>query len=255
MDLTRYRECVQHVTWGKRVNSALYVYCATGWSLGYELDALVHNLRQRFGAAIDCNILKFRFEEPKISFLSYPEFLEQPHPSLKLAITIDLVTGRGRVADYSENPNPPILHRKEAFLPQGHPSQDLFAQLTSAEQEAGLFEHTATIGFKLNWSGSLPKRVWLSKGIGYSRPNRGKRNAFAKRPSRLAAIRPRFGATTCPSRSNARWSIGLSTPKRLSSITDAVWVLTSQPLKPSATKRKAGTLFTSRKPPNNPAMW
>ena len=49
-------------------------------------------------------------------------------------------------------------------MPQGHPSQDLFAQLTSAEQEAGLFEHTATIGFKLNWERLLAEKSLVIEG-------------------------------------------------------------------------------------------
>ena len=51
---------------------------------------------------------------------SYPDFETDPHPVRRHAITIDLATGKARHTDYARNLNPPILHRKEAFLPADH---------------------------------------------------------------------------------------------------------------------------------------
>lgn len=45
--------------------------------------------------------------------LAYPAFESDPHPALRHAITIDLAAGKARHTDYADNPNPPILHRKE----------------------------------------------------------------------------------------------------------------------------------------------
>ena len=58
--------------------------------------------------------------------------------------------GKARHIDYAGNLNPQILHRKEAFLPAEHPKRPLFVALTEAEEAEGLYENTATIGFKLN---------------------------------------------------------------------------------------------------------
>ena len=74
-----------------------------------------------FQVGPEFNVIKFRTDELKISFLSYPRFFDDPHPALRHAITIDLVRGKARHTDYADNPNPPILHRKEAFLPAEHP--------------------------------------------------------------------------------------------------------------------------------------
>jgi len=101
-----------------------------------------------------------RTDELKISFLAYPDFLCNPHPSLRFAITIDLVTGKSRRTDYANNINPPILHRKESFVSANHPLRAQFEELTRAEEAAGLFENAATIGFKLNW-----ERLLATKGI------------------------------------------------------------------------------------------
>jgi len=82
------------------------------------------------------------------------------HPALRHAITIDLVTGRARHSDYAKNINPPILHRKESFVPADHSRRAEFEALTQAEEEAGLFRETTTIGFKLNW-----RKLLQSKGL------------------------------------------------------------------------------------------
>jgi len=77
---------------------------------------------------------------------------------LRHAITIDLVTGKARHTDYADNINPPILHRKESFLPAEHPRRAEFEALTKAEEEAGLYDEATTIGFKLNWERLLAKK-------------------------------------------------------------------------------------------------
>jgi hypothetical protein len=53
--------------------------------------------------------------------------------------------------DYATVDNPPILHRKESFLPADYPAYETFAELTRMEEEAGLLENTATIGTRNGW--------------------------------------------------------------------------------------------------------
>ena len=114
----------------------------------------------RAGAIWRCRL---RLDELKVSFLSYPDFLDHPHPALRHAITVDLVTGKSRQTDYTDNINPPILHRKETFLPSDHPRRAEFAALTKAEEAEGLYEHTATIGFKLNWERLLNQGPYVGR--------------------------------------------------------------------------------------------
>lgn len=128
--------------------------------MGGELNELVATLAVRHELGTQFNVIKFRTDELKVSFLSYPEFMEVAHPGLRHAVTIDLVTGKARHTDYANNHNPPILHRKEAFLPERHLARAPFEALTRAEEGAGLYEHTATIGFKLNW-----EKLLASKGV------------------------------------------------------------------------------------------
>ena len=117
MKFAEYKEAVQRVPFGKRVGSALYVFCEQSMPLEAKLDLLLEQVRAIYGATAEYNVVKLRLDEFKVSFLSYPDSMDDPHPALRHAITVDLATGKRRETDYSDNLNPPILHRKEAFLP------------------------------------------------------------------------------------------------------------------------------------------
>ncbi len=160
MTLNEYQGYMGQMSHGKRLPGALYVFRDEASDFGPELNKLLAQLAVVFAAGLDFNLIKFRTDELKVSFLSYPEFMDDPHPSLRHAITIDLAIGKARRTDYAGNLNPPILHRKETFMVPDHPKWAAFAELTKAEEAAGLYAHTATIGFKLNW-----ERLLREKGL------------------------------------------------------------------------------------------
>jgi hypothetical protein len=151
MDLTQYRTAVERVPYGKRLPTSLYLFRTEDSDFGPELNALLAHLVAQYQIGPEFNVLKLRLSELRVSFLEYPDFLSVAHPPLQRSVTIDLVSAKVRRTDYSRNPNPPILHRKEAFLPAGHPQRPEFESLTQSEEKAGLYEQTATIGFRLNW--------------------------------------------------------------------------------------------------------
>ncbi len=158
MEFAEYQKCVEQVPFGKRLPGALYVLREEGFKLEESLDALLGRLVAKYQISPEFNVVKFRTDELKVSFLAYPRFFTEAHPALRHAITVDLVTGRARHTDYADNINPPILHRKESFVPADHPRRAEFEALTKAEEKAGLYEDTTTIGFKLNWQRLLAKR-------------------------------------------------------------------------------------------------
>ena len=158
MDLQDYKASIEKLPHGKRLPSALYIFRTPDLQLDQDLATLLVRLIQQFSIGEEYNLLKFRTDELKLSFLSYPDFFNDAHPSLRKAVTVDLVTGKARHTDYSDNLNPPILHRKETFLPPDHPRHAEFAALTRAEESAGLYEETTTIGFKLNWEKLLTSK-------------------------------------------------------------------------------------------------
>jgi hypothetical protein len=161
MDLSEYRKCVEQLTFGTRLPGAIYVLRREGTGFGELLDSLLKRLEAKYAISEEFNIVKLRTDELKVSFLSYPDFLTDAHPALRHAVTIDLATGKARHTDYAANINQPILHRKESFIPAEHSRRAEFEALTKAEEEAGLYDDTMTIGFKLNW-----ERLLAKKGLG-----------------------------------------------------------------------------------------
>jgi hypothetical protein len=164
MNLSEYKEEVGRIAYGKRLPTALYVHREGLAGVGGSLEAVLDQVVARYQVSAEFNLVKFRTDELKVSFLAYPEFVSDPHPALRHAITIDLAAGKVRHTDYAGNMNPPILHRKEAFLPAGHRLRGQFEALTRAEEAAGLYEKTSTIGFKLNWEKLLKSKGLVIRG-------------------------------------------------------------------------------------------
>jgi DNA phosphorothioation-associated putative methyltransferase len=140
---------------GKQTRSALYVHvCALG-----ELDPLLRIYEgcasRTIGRVDGATLIKFCTDEPRISYLFYPEFDTDPHPALKASITIDLKTLYITHRDYEQRANPPILHRKETFVTTNYPLYEEFAQLTQQEQELGLLKHKSDIGTREGWAKCL----------------------------------------------------------------------------------------------------
>src|ERR1035438_1449856 len=129
MNFPEYRGYLARVPFGKRLPAAVYVYRDASTRLSEPLDAFLESLVKRCEIGPEFNVVKFRTDELKISFLAYPEFLSEAHPALRHSVTIDLVTGKARHTDYAGHSNPPILHRKESFVPADHPRRAEFEAL------------------------------------------------------------------------------------------------------------------------------
>jgi hypothetical protein len=167
MKLIEYQSHLAQLGFGKRLPNALYVHreaMMAALGLSHPMAVLLARVAERLAAGPEYNMVKFRTAEFKISFLSYPDFFEDPHPSLRQALTVDLVKGKSRVTDYADQFNPPILHRKDALLPPEHSKRQVFIELTRAEEEAGLLDETDAIGFKLNWDRLLSSRGFRLSG-------------------------------------------------------------------------------------------
>jgi hypothetical protein len=100
MEFAEYRSCVERVPFGKRLPGAVYGLREEGVGFGGALDALIRRLEGKYEISPAFNIVKFRTDELKVSFLAYPDFFDDAHPALRHAVTIDLVTGKARHTDY-----------------------------------------------------------------------------------------------------------------------------------------------------------
>ena len=164
MNFEEYKNCLAELPYGKRLPSDIYIFRHSR-SLGKkDFDKFIETIIKQLEVGEEFNLLKFKTNEFKISFLSYPLFFTDAHPSLAKSMTVDLVRGKTREQSYAKQLNPPILHRKECFLPTDHPSWEEFHKLSMDEEKAGLLEDSKLIGFKENWENRLNERGYEVTG-------------------------------------------------------------------------------------------
>lgn len=140
---------------GKRTPAALYVHRSAVSALSPALRVYEGCAQVVVGQVADANIIKLSIESPAVSYLSYPDFDRVGHPVLHAAWRVDLVRQAVSFRDYSESPNPPILHRKENFVADDYPKRQLFLAMTRQEERAGLYSEPATIGTAQGWEAAL----------------------------------------------------------------------------------------------------
>jgi DNA phosphorothioation-associated putative methyltransferase len=158
--LSAYQAAVSSLSFGKVLPAAVYLVDDPEFPMPETLRTIANRLRERLQLGPEFNLLKWGTRELKLSFLSYPTFRDEAHPALQEAVSIDLASGQVRRVSYAGRSNPPILHRKETFLPEGHPDILTYRRLTEAEEAAGLYEDTTTIGFQRNW-----EKLLQAKGL------------------------------------------------------------------------------------------
>jgi DNA phosphorothioation-associated putative methyltransferase len=140
---------------GKQTPSALYVHRSAMAEVPPVLQVLEGCARVLAGTVEQANMIKLSVTEPQVSYLSYPDFDRDPHPTLRSAITVDLRQLSVDFRDYSRSDNPPLLHRKEEFLGADDPKRSLYERLTRAEVRAGLYRHPERIGRLKGWQATL----------------------------------------------------------------------------------------------------
>lgn len=120
--------------------------------------------RAFLGEVEGANIIKIHRRTGKLSYLVYPEFDTDPHPALLRCVKVNLRTRQLECYEYAESKNPPVLHRKEAFL---HPDDERyakFARLTAQEDKHGLLADFTGIGTRDGWNRRLTERGFALKG-------------------------------------------------------------------------------------------
>ena len=142
---------------GKKLPTDLYIHIS---ALGYLPSEL--QLQNSRGVALlpsgsKFNLIKFNYDGLKISYLYYPNFDSEPHPSLHSSIQINLNDGSVQTRDYSLSSNPPILHRKESFVAPDYPKYAEFCELTRQEEALSLLNSNC-IGTRKGWEALLSER-------------------------------------------------------------------------------------------------
>ncbi len=94
---------------------------------------------------------------------------------------VHLRTLQVRYIDYRTTDSPPILHRKETFVPVDYPLHAKFARLTRQEERWGLYDHPVAIGTRQAWERLLAEKGVRLTGHRVTRIARAVENA-AQRP-------------------------------------------------------------------------
>lgn len=149
---------------GKLTPTALYVHETALPELSSVLRLYEGCARAYLGRVEGANIIKLHRGEPKISYLSYPDFESNPHPPLAESLNVHLQTFRVKSRNFKESRNRPILHRKELFVAPDHPCHGKFERLTRIEESKGLFEDTSRIGLQDGWDEVLSRKGYSLKG-------------------------------------------------------------------------------------------
>ena len=135
---------------GKLLPNDLYVHKDYVEQLDPVLRVYVGCGRAYVGDLPEANIIKIHRKTGKLSFLTYKNFDEDPHPELMESIRINFRELKINYRNYTKSINRPILHRKETFVGEDYPNYSKFRSLTKLEEEAGLL-NSRTIGYRAQW--------------------------------------------------------------------------------------------------------
>jgi SAM-dependent methyltransferase len=137
-------------TIGKLTQEALYVHKDFLGLLPPLLRIYEGCGRLLTGTVGDTTIVKLHFEKSQISYLHYPSFEEDPHPELSSVVVCNLQGQKLQFRDFRGSENPPILHRKELFVPDTYPNWEMFRSLSDCEEALGLLSSNR-IGTREAW--------------------------------------------------------------------------------------------------------
>jgi DNA phosphorothioation-associated putative methyltransferase len=149
---------------GKLTVEALYVHTNALGELTPLLRVYEGCAQVLTGFVEGTTLIKLGRLEAKVSYLAYPDFDTDAHPALAISVRADLRRLDVKLRDYRSSSNPPVLHRKETFVPPNYPLFDKFQRLTKQEERAKLLEETNTIGTRIGWQVRLEQLGYVVKG-------------------------------------------------------------------------------------------
>jgi DNA phosphorothioation-associated putative methyltransferase len=163
-DASAVDEACQRSQVGKLLPNALYVHRSALESLDPLLRVYEGCARAVLGEVEGANVIKLHRFSGKVSYLVYPDFERDPHPALTRAVKLAMRSQELYSYEYDESANPPILHRKEAFLDPTHPLYSRFSRLTKQEERQGLLDDAQSIGTRQGWEERLQLRGFALLG-------------------------------------------------------------------------------------------
>jgi DNA phosphorothioation-associated putative methyltransferase len=163
-DMGKVNSACGQAEFGKLMPTALYVHAAGVGRLAPILRVYEGCARVLSGEVEGTTLLKLRRHEPKISYLGYPQFDREPHPALAFSVRVDLRSLGIRYREFRDAENPPVLHRKELFVPRDYPDRQVFEDLSNQEVIHGLLDDPQDIGLQKQWNERLRRESWHLQG-------------------------------------------------------------------------------------------
>ncbi|OKH19841.1 DNA phosphorothioation-associated methyltransferase [Hydrococcus rivularis NIES-593] len=163
-DLDKIAALCQNSPVGKKFRHSLLIHISALETLKPLLRLYEGCASRTVGRLEEANLIQFFFNKPKISYLVYPDFDINPHPTLQVSMDIYLGNLTVRYRDFNNETNPPILHEKEALVPTDYPLYEKFAKLTRKEKDWGLLDDFSTINRLQGWLKCLEDRCAVIKG-------------------------------------------------------------------------------------------
>jgi DNA phosphorothioation-associated putative methyltransferase len=148
---------------GKLLPTAFFIHEAGLSQLEGVLRVVEGCARSLVGEIEGANVIKFGRRRPTVSYLCYPGFDRVAHPTLRFSVSVDLGALRATWHDFEVRENPPVLHRKELFVPLDYPGRAKFARLSRQEERAELLGRN-DIGSADGWGRALREGGWRVVG-------------------------------------------------------------------------------------------
>jgi len=158
MNAEQFKELVNSLDVGKNLPDSVYFHKDAFSDVPEALSKFIIIVAKALKIDdANWNLIKVFRKDFRLSLLNYPSFFEDSYPVLEQSVNVDLTQLSHRVTNYSEQENPPILHRKETMIQTNHEYHDHFCILTQEGEAAGLYENSRMIGFKQSWERLIEK--------------------------------------------------------------------------------------------------
>ncbi|QYX34234.1 DNA phosphorothioation-associated putative methyltransferase [Sphaerospermopsis torques-reginae] len=149
---------------GKKLPNSLWVHISALQALDPLLRLYEGCASRTIGRLEEANVIKFHLQTPKISYLFYPDFDHEPHPTLYRSMKVDLRDLQVTYKEYDVDDDPPLLHQLETLVTPDYPLYDKLVKLTLQEEERGLLEDWQSISHLSGWQKCLKEHFTVIKG-------------------------------------------------------------------------------------------
>ena len=154
----------QRAAVGQLVENALTVHESALDSLEPILRIYEGCARALIGNIEGANLIKLHRFSGKVTYIAYPDFDTDPFPAIALRVKVSLCSLNIDLFDYSKWTDPPLLFRKDEFLPAEHPRKALFTKLSKQMAKAAVLPSPEARFSRSQWAEHLRSTGYLLRG-------------------------------------------------------------------------------------------